>query len=587
MNIQRLLPAIDDWLKQLHRLDIISPRADTQLSAALGSALAARLDSPASSLLTVLLLGPTGAGKSELLNALAGARIAQSHFLRPTTSRPTIYAHASVTPTELSEYGELLGEIARQPGAFITHEEDRLRHKVLIDAPDIDSFRIEHRETVLRLLCIVDVAVYVVTPFSYKDNIGWETVVAQRGRRAFAFVMNKWDEEGRPTDSGEEYTADVDFRKLLEASTGYDEPRIYRTSARYWIARRTGNTAESPPTGDQFEAFETWLSAGLASSHIAQIHARRRTSLWSELADALILATPPAADWNSWIAQVSAASDSLLYDGIRTMQPPLQNAAAEIAALRKEIRPRSFGLLGGILQTFSGGARLIRGKAPAPAVDPSVPPADTLTLGQRLNALLDLRVSALGWAAHQSNLQVAFLQKTWITSRSDLSSSMDQQFQLARDAALSRRQGRVRQLLSVVTMVLLEVLSVGLLGLTIWRIAKGFFTAHYADVAMLLSFILLFVVLLLAAWAVRVILFPTSPERIARELQKPLLAIWAHHCRNLLAQAREYTAQYSELVAKGAELQSGCRAAVEAARLKTADEDIIEDVERLFAKQNA
>ena len=41
----------------------------------------ASLDAP----LLVLLLGPTGAGKSSLLNALAGSAVSPSGVLRPTT----------------------------------------------------------------------------------------------------------------------------------------------------------------------------------------------------------------------------------------------------------------------------------------------------------------------------------------------------------------------------------------------------------------------------------------------------------------------------------------------------------------------
>src|SRR5262245_38147962 len=52
-------------------------------------------------LLVVMLMGGTGVGKSTLLNALAGGRIAQASFQRPTTRDPVVYYHHSVRTDRL------------------------------------------------------------------------------------------------------------------------------------------------------------------------------------------------------------------------------------------------------------------------------------------------------------------------------------------------------------------------------------------------------------------------------------------------------------------------------------------------------
>src|SRR5439155_21758674 len=51
----------------------------------------AELDAP----LLVLLLGPTGAGKSSLLNTIAGAEVSKAGVLRPTTKDAVLYTSES------------------------------------------------------------------------------------------------------------------------------------------------------------------------------------------------------------------------------------------------------------------------------------------------------------------------------------------------------------------------------------------------------------------------------------------------------------------------------------------------------------
>ena len=95
--------------------------------------------------LVVALAGGTGVGKSTLINALAGGEIAEASSERPTTTHIRVYHHEDV------ELGGLPSAITY--GAhFVAHRREELRHKVLVDTPDLDSFVREHRERTLRLL---------------------------------------------------------------------------------------------------------------------------------------------------------------------------------------------------------------------------------------------------------------------------------------------------------------------------------------------------------------------------------------------------------------------------------------------------
>ena len=68
--------------------------------------------------LTIALAGCTGAGKSTLINALAGASIAEAAERRPTTMRTRVYHHRSLTagglPAELAAQASPSGP--RPPG---------------------------------------------------------------------------------------------------------------------------------------------------------------------------------------------------------------------------------------------------------------------------------------------------------------------------------------------------------------------------------------------------------------------------------------------------------------------------------------
>ncbi|HEY3437220.1 MAG TPA: GTPase [Actinotalea sp.] len=132
----------------------------------------------------VALAGSTGSGKSSLLNALAGRPLAEVDVLRPTTSE----AMAVVRGTE--ESGPLLdwlgvrrrhnlaepavgdgtpvldGIPALDRTPALDGAEDGL---ILLDLPDHDSVRTEHRLEAERLVALVDLMVWVVDPQKYAD----------------------------------------------------------------------------------------------------------------------------------------------------------------------------------------------------------------------------------------------------------------------------------------------------------------------------------------------------------------------------------------------------------------------------------
>jgi energy-coupling factor transporter ATP-binding protein EcfA2 len=110
----------------------------------------------------VALAGATGSGKSTLFNALSGGEISSPGVRRPTTG----VAHATVWGEDgadrLLDWLEVPRRHRHQP-------EPALDGLVLLDLPDHDSIKLEHRLEVDRLVGLVDVLVWVLDPEKYAD----------------------------------------------------------------------------------------------------------------------------------------------------------------------------------------------------------------------------------------------------------------------------------------------------------------------------------------------------------------------------------------------------------------------------------
>ena len=132
--------------------------------------------------LVVMLMGGTGVGKSTLMNALAGAPVAQASFTRPTTRDPVVYLHNTLKQDRLDPVLRLC--------RFAQHDRDPLMHKVIVDTPDVDSNDLANREKLLQLLPVADVVLFVGSQEKYHDQLVWDLFKQQRQRRAFAFVLN-------------------------------------------------------------------------------------------------------------------------------------------------------------------------------------------------------------------------------------------------------------------------------------------------------------------------------------------------------------------------------------------------------------
>ncbi|TMC77119.1 MAG: hypothetical protein E6J09_08260 [Chloroflexi bacterium] len=137
--------------------------------------------------LIVVLLGPTGAGKSTLMNTLARAPVSLTGVLRPTTT-------------------------AARPGLAI------------VDAPDLDSIERANRVVADALVEAADLGIFVTTATRYADKVPFDVLqrIAERGL-PLLIVVNRL-----PGDDAERDVVLRDVRRVLAGTAlrGLDDSRI-------------------------------------------------------------------------------------------------------------------------------------------------------------------------------------------------------------------------------------------------------------------------------------------------------------------------------------------------------------------------
>jgi hypothetical protein len=173
---------------------------------------------------------------------------------------------------------------------LVPHDRPHLEHKIIVDTPDVDSTELSNRDKLLKLLPVADVVLYVGSQEKYHDQIVWDIFQQQRKRRAFAFVLNKWDRCVHASTTGTR--PDADLIGDLQGE-GFVDPQLFRTCAQLWLDRATGKQTPEPPEGEQFRELSAWLENGLTRLEIESIKARGVGQLLTATREALTDSAPP------------------------------------------------------------------------------------------------------------------------------------------------------------------------------------------------------------------------------------------------------------------------------------------------------
>lgn len=329
-QLRRLCDRCTNWRRQAGRRPFgtdLTAAFDQHLAELDRMALELEQDSP---LLVVVLMGGTGVGKSTLLNALARGHVAPASFARPTTRDAIVYLHSSVDGQRLDPRLQLC--------RLVRHDRPLLAQKVIVDTPDLDSNEASHREKLRQVLPVADVVLYVGSQEKYHDQVGWELFLEQRQRRAFAFVLNKWDRCLQGLTSGLRPDEDL-LRDLREE--GFEAPLLFRTCAQAWIDAE-GIPGDLPP-GEEFADLERWLEQGLTRLEIEAIKTKGVAQLLAHMDATLARMRPPeiteavrstTAVWQQTLAEEAEAITDLILITLDPFQRDLERMlAVQIARL--------------------------------------------------------------------------------------------------------------------------------------------------------------------------------------------------------------------------------------------------------------
>ena len=158
-----LVELIESSLERVAGLDLASEAAGRRVRQ-LRDHLARHVRPRARSLeapLLVLLLGPTGAGKSSLFNSLVGRAASRTGVLRPTTRELVALVRPEDRDSLTGPGGPLAGVGPDRMRLIV--DEAAPEGVILVDAPDVDSVEHANRELTDRLVEAADLAVFVTT----------------------------------------------------------------------------------------------------------------------------------------------------------------------------------------------------------------------------------------------------------------------------------------------------------------------------------------------------------------------------------------------------------------------------------------
>jgi len=150
-----------------------------------------RLDEPQAPIVAVVI-GPSGTGKSTIVNSLANDRISDVGALRPTTRNAVLWAHRDHGSRYWSEFVSRVRDRVGQTVEVVIGDDDLTADLTIIDTPPSEFVTPSGRRPALDALALADLCVFVTSPSRYADISAWEFLREIRWRGVpMLFVLNR------------------------------------------------------------------------------------------------------------------------------------------------------------------------------------------------------------------------------------------------------------------------------------------------------------------------------------------------------------------------------------------------------------
>jgi len=569
VDLASQLERLERWSAELRARGLSDEANHTHLQTILAQARGERLDVPSDPLLVVMLCGPTAVGKSSLINAIANAEIS-CPGLGAATDAAVLYVHEQDDVARLFEYGEAVGQLARQPHTVIRHRRDTLLHKVLVDTPDIDSVIRQHRALTAALVHTADVVLFVTTPEKYKTLEAAQWIAQQRRQRAMAFVLNKWDREGIGLQYDHREVVRRDFQHVLAAS-GFAAPLVFTVSSLYGSPGQQVGAAGAEHEENQLPALQAWLETGLDQSMSAAIQDRRRRAAWGRVAAAVAAVIPaPIAD-APWIATATQTLGASRAEARQLIPAAVAAVAADYTDYAVwPVTPGLFGTYARFL-TWCGSMRLTlsawgRGRSVARPVSlaasdmagavPTVRASQREggLFGEAVATLLDDVTERLLRDVGTHHLPLQPVRAEWADAAALLARQLAAlPVHVEGELLAAAAKPSLRRFTGLASLAIVEILLCGVLALVLWRVGTGFFLGEYAGAPLLLSAMTVVATLLLAGHMLANLFFPALRERfrvaLARRADIVIDTAW-DHVQNVL---RDHVESIGQLAQQGRE----------------------------------
>lgn len=294
--------------------------------------------------LVIVLLGGTGAGKSTLINALAGREISSSSHRRAHTENYFVYHHKD-TPV-----GFLDGVMGQGDQRF-AHDRAALREKIIVDAPDFDSLKTFNKDKVLAMLELADMALVVVTSEKYRDRALYDVLAQVVSRKRFVCVYNKIDRE---------FSEAIVEQLAGELASLGIPAEIYPVSAlAAYKNAQDGGTREAGRFAELVRAVEDELDG----AQIREIKQRNLDGLFTTIRDDVVASVPAdfAARVDSFEARMREhIAEAARAASQRVIADVFSEEQGELAQLLKSIQYYSFSGIFGFYLTMVDKLKALR-----------------------------------------------------------------------------------------------------------------------------------------------------------------------------------------------------------------------------------